>query len=121
MLLPPEAFELCAQFRVPPDVPNSGLKLGIATHTLHLLPLNGLRHAGTDTTCGWYIWGGPQLGAAPDFFQPLHAEHLASHCPQALRFLALPAGWRFLVAPGHADVWFDDSLVSRMPRSGSPD
>ena len=47
----------------------------------------------------------------PDFFVPLHVEHLAEWCPGVTKFLALPPGWRFLTAPDHEDVWFDVSLL----------
>lgn len=87
-------------------------KVGIALHTLHLLPLNGLRHPPEAGTCGWYIWGGEEPSDAPEFFQPLHVEHLAARCPAALPYLGLPPGYRFLLAPGREDVWFDGSLLS---------
>ena len=74
-------------------------------------PLNGLRHPATDSTCGWYIWGGEDLRDDPDFFAPLCVEHLAEHCPEVIPFLALPPGWRFLIAPGQQDVWYDESLL----------
>src|SRR6266567_6634911 len=62
-------------------------------------------------TSGWYIWAGEQLSDDPDFFVPLHVEHLAMSCPAAIPYLALPPGWRFLVAPGYEDVWPDQSLL----------
>jgi hypothetical protein len=30
-------------------------------------------------------------------------------------YLALPAGWRFLLAPDHEDVWFDVNLLDGQP------
>jgi hypothetical protein len=47
-----------------------------------------------------------------DFFQPLHVCHLHEWCPSVLPYLALPPGWRFQIAPGHEDVWFDQELLS---------
>lgn len=41
---------------------------------------------------------------------PLHVGHLAEWCPDALPYLALPPGWRFLIAPGYEDVWEDPAL-----------
>jgi len=72
---------------------------------------NGLRHEPEGDTSGWYIWAGEDLSEDPDFFVPLHVEHLAQWCPAAIPYLALPPGWRFLVAPGYEDVWHDDSLL----------
>lgn len=38
--------------------------------------------------------------------------HLRDHAPEVLPYLALPPGWRFLIAPGHEDVWFDEQLLN---------
>lgn len=74
-------------------------------------PFNGLRHPPERGTTGWYLWRGEVLSQAEDFFQPLHVEHLAEWAPDVLPYLALPPGWRFLLAPGHEDVWYDASLL----------
>jgi hypothetical protein len=103
--------QICERAGVVPDPPAADEKLGIALHTLHLEPLNGLRHPAEAGTCGWYIWGGPELAHSPDFFQSLHAAHLPEYCPRALQYLALPSGWRFLEAPGQEDVWYDPALL----------
>lgn len=70
-----------------------------------------MRHPPEGGTCGWYIWGGTRLGEETDFFQSLHVAHLSERCPKANRFLGLPPGWRFLVADGQEEVWFDESLL----------
>lgn len=75
------------------------------------LPVNGLRHAPKDTTCGWYLWRGADLSQKDDFFLPLHIEHLPEWCPLCLKFLGLPPGWRFLTDGLHEDVWFDAGLL----------
>jgi hypothetical protein len=46
-----------------------------------------------------------------DFFVPTHAAHLTEYRPICLPYLALPPGWRFLLAPGYEDVWYDESLL----------
>ena len=51
------------------------------------------------------------MSAESDFFEPLHVEHLGDWCEAALPYLQLPPGYRFLLAPGHEDVWFDPSLL----------
>jgi hypothetical protein len=106
-----EQLRICEAQRVVPAPPSSHEKAGVAVATLDQVPLNGLRHRPEAGTSGWYIWGGTTLSEAPDFFQPLHHHHLLEYCPAALPFLALPQGWRFLVAPGQVDVWFDPELV----------
>jgi hypothetical protein len=110
---PPNQQDLCRRYGVMPDYVNDFEKVGIALATLQQRPLNGLRHPRDGDTCGWYIWGGPELSTAADFFQPLHVKHLVEICPRALDFLALPAGWRFLTSEDYVDVWHDSSLLIR--------
>ncbi|MEM6908610.1 MAG: hypothetical protein AAF494_08010 [Pseudomonadota bacterium] len=74
-------------------------------------PINGLRHPPEGRSNGWYIWVGEESSDATDFFEPLCWEHLVDYLPQALDFLTLPPGWRFLLAPDYADVWFDEDLL----------
>lgn len=54
---------------------------------------------------------GEILSKAPDFFVPLHIGHLKDWYPSVLKYLGLPPGWRFLIAPGYEDVWFDAGLL----------
>jgi hypothetical protein len=86
-------------------------KVGFAFETQGLLPLNGLRHPPIADTSGWYIWCGEQLSEAESFFSPLHSIHLTIECPEVVRFLGLPPGYRFLTAGDYIDVWFDPSLI----------
>ena len=71
-----------------------------------------MRHEPEEGTTGWFIWAGEELSDDPDFFVPLHVEHLAEWSPDVLPYLALPPGWRFLLAPDYEDVWLDASLLS---------
>lgn len=88
------------------------LKVGIALNVRDgTLPINGLRHREEGDTTGWYIWAGGEPSSDPDFFQPLHVEHLQSWCPLILRFLGLAPGWRFLVTEDYEDVWKEPSLL----------
>ena len=74
-------------------------------------PLNGLRHR-RGTASGWFIWAGHEPGRCNDFFKPRHVRHLHASCPEVLPMLGLPEGWRFLIARGYEDVWFDEQLLS---------
>jgi hypothetical protein len=74
-------------------------------------PINGLRHPPEGDPTGWYLWRGEELSQASDFFSPLHAGHLETGLPEVIPYLALPPGWRFLIAPGEEDVWYDESLL----------
>jgi hypothetical protein len=74
-------------------------------------PINGLRHPPeTGREAGWYIWSGTELSQDDDFFVPMHVMHVDDKCPQIVKYLGLAPGWRFLVAPGYEDVWYDEKL-----------
>lgn len=51
------------------------------------------------------------MSTAADFYKPVHTAHLETWCADAVPYLGLPPGWRFLLAPGHEDVWFDETLL----------
>jgi hypothetical protein len=87
------------------------LKVGISENAKqNIVPLNGLRHNPEGDTTGWYIWRGEELNSSADFFVPLHVAHLDTWCAEALPFLGLAPGWRFLKAGDYIDVWFDKNL-----------
>jgi hypothetical protein len=106
-------LEVCKKYRLPWTESPSKLKVGIADNVkTGLMPINGLRHPPQGDTTGWYIWAGEEPSSAPNFFKPLHVEHLAEWCPAVLPYLGLPPGSRFLIAPNHEDVWEDKSLLA---------
>lgn len=109
----PDQDRICREYgaELTPSPPD--MKVGIARNVLErLLPINGLRHPPVGDTTGWYIWAGEELSSDDDFFVPLHVSHLEEWCPEAIPFLGLPPGWRFLAAPGYEDVWFDPDLLN---------
>lgn len=104
--------ETCLRFGASFVASAGHLKIGISkTFNPAQFPLNGLRHPPEAGTTGWYIWSGEQFSADPDFFAPLHVSHLENRCPEIMKYLGLGPGWRFLVAPGQEDVWFDFGLL----------
>ena len=112
-LVTAEQAAVCARFDASPMGVDGGTKVGISRNVRNgVMPINGLRHPPENGTTGWFIWAGEELSSDPDFFVPLHVEHLAEWCPQVIPYLALPPGWRFLLAPGFEDVWQDESLLN---------
>lgn len=107
-----EQEEVAKQHGVVPMPVAPRSKVGLAITSLRIeWPLNGLRHPPDRGTNGWYIWAGEELSQDPDFFQPLHVEHLADYVPQVVPYLSLPPGFRFLLAPDYEDVWEDKTLL----------
>jgi hypothetical protein len=76
-----------------------------------VLPINGLIHYSEVDTSGWYIWAGEELSKDKDFFKPLHLLHLENWIPDMYKYLGLPPGWRFVIADGYEDIWFDEELL----------
>lgn len=94
-----------------------GKLIGVAIETFkggNSMPVNGLRHpVESDRSSNWYIWAGENYSEANDFFKPMHISHLVELCPQALHYLGLPPGWRFLFDDKqYEDVWYDKQLLS---------
>ena len=103
---------VCERFGVVPAPTQVGDRVGISPNVLSgLLPINALRHRAENDTSGWYIWAGEELSDDPSFFVALHVEHLEEWCPGILPYLALPPGYRVLLAPEFEDVWFDQALL----------
>ncbi|RSD27810.1 immunity protein Imm33 domain-containing protein [Mesobacillus subterraneus] len=88
------------------------LKLGISKNVKEgMLPINGLRLYPEEGTSGWFIWGGKEFSEDPDFFVPLHIEHIEEWVPNIKKYLGLAPGWRFLIADDYEDVWFDKEIL----------
>src|SRR5512146_1930508 len=108
--------EVCRRYGVEPLFPQPSEKLGIAWNVrTGELPIHGLRLRPNGGTCGWYLWAGGEMSEAADFFAPLHLTHVHEWSTLVLPFLGLPPGWRFVIADGYEDVWFDEELLRRDP------
>ncbi|MCE2571453.1 hypothetical protein K6Y21_08195 [Motilimonas eburnea] len=103
--------EICRKFNAEFAPCSETDKLGLAVETLGQLPINGLRLVAENGTSGWYIWCGETMGQEADFFKPLHVSHINKYLPEIEPYLALPTGYRFLVADDYEDVWYDALLT----------
>jgi hypothetical protein len=104
--------DLFIRFGVAPMPPEPGTKLGVSRSAMSgEWPIHGLRHPPEGDTNGWYVWAG-EFSDDPAFFLPLHMEHVPDEVPAIARYMALPPGFRFLIAPDHEDVWEDTSLLT---------
>ena len=101
---------VCQRFGAEYMPPEASQKVGISLGSLETVPLHAVRLIPENGTCGWYIYGGENSTDA-DFYQPLHVAHLVERCPNIVPYLALPPGWRVLLAPDYEDVWFDGELL----------
>jgi len=108
-----QQLEVCRRYGVEPVPVRPGMKVGIAANVHDgTKPINGLRHPPKGDTTGWYIWAGGEIPRDdPNFFAPIHVEHLKDWYPEAIKYLALPPGWRFLITADYEDVWQDPSLL----------
>lgn len=106
-------LEVSLRYGAIPEEVDDELKIVLhASATADAVPLNGLRHPGEDGTSGWYVWGGEQdVPLDGKTYHMMHQIHLEEEFPKILDYLALRPGWRFLIAPGYEDVWYDESLL----------
>lgn len=95
--------------------PNRMIGVARNIHDSKLFPINGLRHPAEGKTTGWYVWRGEEFSTEADFFQPHHVMHIHQICPEIIPYLGLASGWRFLLAPGYEDVWYDETLLDIEP------
>ena len=92
--------------------------LGLAIATIGKLPVTGLRRMPLVDANGWHVWCGDHPLAYDDFlrlpqnfFSHITPRELIAHCPEAVKFLGLPPGYRFLVAGDHIDIWYDGDIL----------
>jgi hypothetical protein len=108
-----DQLRVCEKFGVTPLEAPRHLKAGVSLNVRSdVIPVNGLRHPPAGDTSGWYLWAGEELSSDPELFRPVHIEHLTEMRPEIVKYLALPPGWRFLIAGDYEDVWYDESLLS---------
>ena len=104
---------VCAKHRAPFFECSDADRAGIALVSLKIDPIYGARERNEDGTTSWYVWGGP-YSSAVDFFQPICAGHIRELLPEALPYLALPPGYKFIIdRNGFEDVWREDNGSSK--------
>ena len=112
MVLRDDQLAICQRYGAIFEAADNDTVVGLSRNVRpSAFPLHGLRHLPTGQTCGWYIWAG-DYSDADDFFEPVHVAHLTELCPHVLPYLGLAPGWRFLLAPDYADVWYDVALLN---------
>lgn len=108
-----EQKTICSKYKAQFAESPLTIKVGISRNVKEgVQPINGLRHPIEGGTTGWYIWAGEEMSNVPNFFVPLHVEHLEEWCPSVMKYLGLASGWRFMIDnDGFEDVWEDLSLL----------
>lgn len=106
-----EQLAVCRRFGVEPMPSSPELKAGVSHNVKEgRFPVHGMRCQPDGETTGWYVYCEPRSDD-PDFFAPVHVKHLRDWCPIVIPYLQLPPGWRFTLAPGYEDAWFDDEFA----------
>lgn len=80
--------------------------VAVAKQTLDQEPIVGLRKvAETDEKVCWFIYGG-ELQDGADFFETMTVKELEEILPEAIPYLALETGFRFMIdRDDYEDVW----------------
>ncbi len=104
--------DICKKYNTSWNNIDFDFKIGVADNVFtDNIPINGLRHIPKGETTGWFIWSGETFSEADDFFKPYCIKHLIRLKPEIIKYLALPAGYRFLIDnKGYEDVWEDVKL-----------
>ena len=102
---------LCAKYNLPISPPEE--MVAIALGSLHESPIYGTRvELPENGTISWFIHCG-EHSSANDFYQPLHIRHLVETLPEAMKYLFLPAGAKFIIdREDYEDVWMSESNSS---------
>jgi hypothetical protein len=84
--------------------------VAIAKQTLNKEPIVGLRKQPDAENVSWFIYGG-ELEEGEDFFDVISVKELEEVFPDAIPYLALEEGFRFMIdADEYEDVWKADIL-----------
>jgi len=84
--------------------------VAIAKQTLGKEPIVGLRKKPDAENVSWFIYGG-ELEEGDDFFDVISVKELEDVFPDAIPYLALEEGFRFMIdADEYEDVWKADIL-----------
>ena len=84
--------------------------VAIAKHTLTKEPIVGLRKKPDAENVSWFIYGG-ELEDGEDFFDVVSVKELEDIFPDAIPYLALEEGFRFMIdVDEYEDVWKADVL-----------
>ena len=84
--------------------------VAIAKHTLNKEPIVGLRKQPDAENVSWFIYGG-ELEEGEDFFDVISVKELEDVFPDAIPYLALEQGFRFMIdADDYEDVWKADVI-----------
>jgi hypothetical protein len=102
-----EQQQICSKYQSAfcPTLPDD--MVAIALETIGQSPIYGVRVAQKTPTDNveWFIYCGEHSDAA-DFYQPVHAQHLAEYLPSVQAYLALAPGYHFIIDDaGYEDVW----------------
>ena len=106
----PTQKDMCIKHGAIPCPCHDNDLMDLAKDTIGQLPINGCRRSPSANHCGWSLWCGAEPLADAQFCQ-LPVSNVQRCLAEAHRYLALPPGYRFLIAGAYAKVWFDATLL----------
>jgi hypothetical protein len=107
-----EQQRCCADYGAEWSPPPSDFKVSIARSVLPCVgAFHGARRRPSEGDSGWYVWAGDEYSDDPTYFVHVSVASLREWCPSALKFLALPAGWRFEMSEDGERAWPDPQLL----------
>jgi hypothetical protein len=101
---------VCEQYGSAYRAVNDQDVVAIAVKSLTEETIVGIRNLPDSDGIAWFIYGG-ELDDSDEFFQTMTVKELEEVFPEALPFLALETGYRFLIDHDeYEDVWREGEL-----------
>lgn len=108
----PPGDDLASRFAVDPTHVSPEMLVNVGLPLIPtLLPYNGVRIQSPAGHSGWIVWTGRTEEMA---YMAVPLDDFLRACPEVSPYLGLATGWRFQIAPGYEDVWFDDEAAKDM-------
>jgi hypothetical protein len=113
--------DTCRRWGAYPATPPDDARVLVATPLRPgRVPIYGFRAEGHGDESGWHLWQDRHGGRIPDTFRSVTINEIAEQVLPIMRYLALPAGWRFSVANDQESVWKDRLNLARYSLSQFP-
>ncbi len=100
---------LCEEFKSSYIKVSGDDVVAVAVNTLNQEPIVGIRKKPEpEENVAWFIYGG-EMGEGEHFFETMTVRELQDILPEALPYLALAEGFRFMIdREDYEDVWKEE-------------
>lgn len=102
---------ICDEYNVKPNIPKIGQKITLSKEIYEGSEVNGVRYESPSHMTGWYLTSNTYKGDIKTLVVD-HLYHILKERPDLVKFLALPAGYRFYKNDKDEEVWIDKEVLN---------